>query len=111
MSGNGGPREPAAPMDFTDEEVRHMAGRRTKPVAAVARLKKLVPSGPIGKLVSERAAPPRVTRDELPSLRRAAKRQEKFLKRLTPSDLPAEQTSAPREERQDGPKKKPPSYG
>ena len=87
-----------------------MAGRRAKPVAAVARLKKLVPSGPIGKLISERDGPARITRDELPSLRRTGKREEKFLRRLTHSDLPVERAVAVREERQAGPKKKPPSY-
>jgi len=97
-------------MDFTDEEVRQMAGRRTKPVAAVARLRKLAPSEPIGRLISERDGPARITRAELPSLRRAGRRQEKVLRRLTPSELPAEQAAAPRDERLAGPKKKPPGY-
>lgn len=109
MSGKGDRRGPAAPLDFTDEEVRLLAGRRAKPVAAVARLKKLVPAKPTGKLASDREGPARIARKELPLLRRAGKPPEKVLKRLTPSDLPAKPVEASKDERLAGPKKKPPT--
>ena len=46
-------RRPSAPIPFTDDEVRELAGGRERSVAAVRRLKRVVPSGPIGKLESE----------------------------------------------------------
>ena len=109
MSGNGDEGGSAAPLDFTEEEVRLLAGRRAKPVAAGARLKKLVPAKPTGELASDREGPARITREELPLLRRGGKRPEKILKRLTPSDLPTDQVEGPRDKRLAGPRKKPPT--
>jgi hypothetical protein len=106
MSGKSDRDGPVAPLDFTDEEVRLLAGRRSKPVAAVARLRKLVPTNPIGKLASDRKGPAQITRKELPLLRRAGKRPQKILKRLTPSDLPADQVEPRKDQRLIGPKKK-----
>jgi hypothetical protein len=111
MSGSDPDRAPAAPIDFTEEEVRLLAGRRAKPVAAVARLKKLVPTEPIGRLASDAAQPARLTRKELPLMRRAGRRPSKLQERLTPSEVPAEPYEVREDQRAGEPRKKPPLAG
>ena len=107
MSGNDDDREPVSPVDFTEEEVNLLAGRRAKPVAAVARLKKLVPSERTGRLASNAAEPARITRKELPLMRRASQPPVKLLARLTPSKVPAEQYIERKDDRLAEPSKKP----
>ena len=66
-------------MEFTDAEVKELAGRRAKPVAAATRLKRAVPADPAGRLATDQAVPARVTRKELPSMRRAGRRPDKLI--------------------------------
>ena len=61
MSGEADPRGATAPVDFTEQEVAELAGRRAKEPPAVRRLRKLVPSGPLGRLVSDVAGPARIS--------------------------------------------------
>lgn len=109
MSGDEDLRRPAEPLEVTDEEVVELAGRRSKPVAAVARMRKQVPTEATGRLVSDAAAPARVSRPELTSMRRAGRRPDAVLKRLTPSDVPADAADARVDERVETPGRKPPA--
>ena len=109
MSGSYDDRRPAEPLEFTDAEVRELAGRRTKPVAAIARLKRLVPAESTGRLVSDLDVPARITRKGLPAMRRAGRRSDKILRLLAPSDLPAEQILERKDLRLKGPTRKPPA--
>lgn len=108
MSGRTYGRRTVEPVDLTEDEVRELAGRRAKPVAAVARIKRLVPAESTGRLISDLDAPARITRKELPILRQAGKRPDKIVSRLTPSELPAEQVVERKDQRLTGPTKKPP---
>ncbi len=109
MSGDGAGRRPAEPMAFTDAEVKELAGRRAKPVAAVTRLKRAVPANPTGRLETDHVAPARVTRKELPSMRRAGRRPDKIMSRLTPSEAPAEQVVERKDQRHAVPTRRPPA--
>ena len=102
-------RRPAEPVDFTEDEVRELAGRRTKPVAAVARIKRLVPTERTGRLLTDLDTPARITRKELPAMRRAGKRPARIVSRLTPSEIPAEEAVERKDQRLRGPTKRPPT--
>lgn len=108
MSGND-ERRSSEPLDFTEEEVSELAGRRAKPVSAIARLKKAVPSGALGTLDTDLPTPPRVSREELATMRRATRRSDKVLSRLSPSTEPAERYEKSKLERTPFPEKRPPT--
>ena len=97
----------AEPISVTDEEVVALAGRRTTQVAAVGRLRKLVPSSPIGKVRSSRLGPVAVTYEELLVMRRGAKSRS-FIARVPPSEAGADAASYPLGEQLAGPTEVPP---
>ena len=99
-------RRPSAPIPFTDDEVRELAGGRERSVAAVRRLKRVVPSGPIGKLESELPTPMRISRAEITRMRRAGRRPDKLVARLTPSEAPVEEPAGAKR-RSDRPDRRP----
>lgn len=107
MSGEEPVGRPAEPMDLTDEEVAELAGRRSRPVAAVARMRKRVPSDATGRLVSDRSDPARVSKDEVVGMRRAGRRPDQVLRRLTPSDVAADAGDGGYDDRLAGPSRKP----
>jgi hypothetical protein len=107
MSGNKDLRS-SAPVDFSEDEVKELAGRRARPVAAIGRLTRLVPAKATGKLASDLAAPARITRKELAVLRRAGRRPDKIASRLTPSELAAERVIQRQDTRAIMPTRKPP---
>jgi hypothetical protein len=109
MSGESAGRRTSEPLEFTDAEVKELAGRRAKPVAAATRLKRAVPADPAGRLTTDQAVPARVTRKELPSMRRAGRRPDKIMSRLTPSEAPAQQVDERKDQRHAVPTRKPPA--
>lgn len=111
MSGDEGARRPAEPMDVTDEEVEQLAGRRTKPVAAVKRMRKLVPAEPTGRLTTDGAIPARINREELTSMRRAGSSPDKLIGRLAASADSTKTDIERHDEGLEGPTKRPPVDG
>jgi hypothetical protein len=109
MSGDDKPRGPTEPHAFSEAEVRELSGKRTKSVAAITRLKKAVPSGALGKLDTDLPTPPRISRDELPMMRRTTRRSSKALARFAPSELPAEVFEQRKLDRAPVPSKRPPT--
>jgi hypothetical protein len=87
MSGEQ-PPGPARPIELTDDDVGELAGDRAGRLAAVGRLKKSVPSGPTGKLVTRAAVPAPISAAEMESLRVDQQIPDRVRKRLTqsPSD-------------------------
>jgi len=88
---------PPEPVPLTEKEVAALAGRRTgtKPGArsdasvAVKRLNAHSPAAPTGRLETEKATPPRISRKEMDGIRRAHMSTKKVRERFTQSDVPA----------------------
>lgn len=78
------------PVAFSDTDVEQLAGTRAKPVDAVRRLRKLVPTEPIGKLRTRSGQPVQISRKDLPTMRRGRKRPERIVALLSPSEIPSE---------------------
>jgi len=111
MSGEGDVHRPAEPLDLTDEDVAELAGRRSKPPGAIARMRKHVPTQPTGRLVTEAEVPARLSRAELTAMRRPGKSPEAVLRRFTPSEEPAGKAYTRGDDRLSTPGRKPPSAG
>lgn len=108
MSGDG-ERRSSAPQNFTEAEAHELAGNRGRPVLAIARLRKAVPSGALGKLDTDLPTPPRVSREELVMMRRETRRSEKVLSLFSSSEAPAERYEKSKLGRSPLPEKRPPT--
>lgn len=108
MSGDA--REPgrSAPIELTDDEVGELAGDRKGRVAAVARLKKEVPTEAIGRLETAGPAPASISAKDLEAVRRSGRLPATLLRRLTPSDVAAEPPAEAPGRPRPGPTKRPP---
>jgi hypothetical protein len=91
MSGEQPPR-PARPIEVTDDDVEQLAGDRAGRVASVARLKKLVPSGPTGKLITRASVPAPISAREMDALRVDEQPPDRVRNRMTESPSAAEPT-------------------
>jgi len=108
MSGDGEVRGPARPIDLTDDDVRELAGNRAGRVAAVARLRKLVPSGPAGRLQSTAEVPVPVSSAAMKVIAKTGELPSTLARRLRPSAPEATAPSEASDERLQRPTKKPP---
>ena len=108
MSGEPNARGPAAPIDLTDDEVRELAGDRTKRVAAVTRLEQQVPTEPVGRLETANPVPVSMTAKEIEAVQSSGRLSDAILSRLPASDVPAEAPKKAAGRPVAGPTKRPP---
>ena len=108
MSGEPNARGPAAPIDLTDDEVRELAGDRTKRVAAVTRLEQQVPTEPVGRLETANPVPVSMTAKEIEAVQSSGRLSDAILSRLAASDVPAEAPKKAAGRPVAGPTKRPP---
>jgi hypothetical protein len=89
MSGSTPQRGSAEPIDVTEEEIAQLAGPRDGSVAAVRRLRATVRAKATGRLVSDRAAPAPISRDELMAIKKAGGLPKSLRDRLSSSEQAA----------------------
>lgn len=86
----GGAKRPAEPLHMTEDDVAAMSGSRKNAAPVLRRMKAHSPAAATGRLKSEKAQPPQISRREMDGIRRARKATAKVRDRFTPSDVPSD---------------------
>jgi hypothetical protein len=103
----GDPGKPE-PLAMTDAEVAAMAREGSKEIAR--RIARHSPTKPVGKLASDKPAPPRISAAEVEQIRRARGRLPDLVRKRLQKAGEADVAPKPKDERKLSPTKAPPRH-
>jgi len=103
------PRDPGkgAPLAMTDAEVAAMARGESTQIAR--RIARHGPRKPVGRLVSDKTAPPRITASEMEQIQRAGGRLPDRVRVRLQKASEADVAPEPKRRRKPSPRKEPPA--